>query len=143
MGMLRAWISVIEATGGMKIPGFNPSVREFVLVSPPPERKAVFNKRLTEDSNISTVLFHGTGLHVPRSVIRNGFTASSDTTWGSGTFMAEEPEVSYNYLRPAPTVPLTRILVSCSAVRPPGRGDMLMTVSTNLQFMSSPNLTPS
>lgn len=92
---LLAWICVtmgsglVIATDDLEIPGFPDGTQQLILAEPPATMKKSFEENLQQDGGKSMLLFHGTGFDVYRSICRNGFRASIDTTYGRGLFMSD------------------------------------------------------
>ncbi|CZR61888.1 uncharacterized protein PAC_11785 [Phialocephala subalpina] len=100
---LLVWIAskygaeFVAATGDLKIPGFQDSIKQFVIAKPRSDLQEPWNKHFTDDEKQSLLLFHGTGYPHLQSILRNGFYPSFDISRGVGVFVAEQPTMSSGY----------------------------------------------
>jgi len=95
---LVTWLSPMcstsaPATGDMKIPGFDDSVHQFVVVRQNEKIHTAFEKLMKESSEMSRMVWHGTSLCHVRSILRSGFRCSPDGYLWS----AEDAFISYGY----------------------------------------------
>ena len=81
------------ATDDTKIPGFDDSVHQFVVVRQNQKIHSAFEDLMKKSDGMSRMVWHGTSLCNVRSILRNGFRRSP----GGYVWSAEEAIVSYDY----------------------------------------------